>query len=63
MFPIHALVLVIPDGLAQAGLGGNLSYINYLARASIRGVDCLDRTAEGIRLIVNKAQQVRATAY
>lgn len=39
-------------------MSGNLPFINHLATLTASGVDILERTAEGIRLLVNLAQQV-----
>lgn len=40
-------------------MGGNLAFINRLERVITRGLDFLDNTHEGVRLIVNLANEVR----
>ncbi|CAN0418259.1 unnamed protein product [Ascophyllum nodosum] len=47
----------IADISIKMGMGCNLAFINCLAKASTRGVEFIDRTPEGIRLMVNLAQE------
>lgn len=44
--------------VGQAGMGGNLAYINRLVRVTSRSTDFMDYTHEGARLLVNLAHEV-----
>lgn len=42
----------------QTGMGGNLAFINRLERVITRRLNVLDQTHEGVRLLVNLANEV-----
>ncbi|CAM9588292.1 unnamed protein product [Ectocarpus sp. 13 AM-2016] len=53
----------IADISIKTGMGGNLSFINRLVKVSTRKVDFVDKTQEGIRLLLNLAHEELAKGH
>ncbi|CAM9220570.1 unnamed protein product [Ectocarpus sp. 4 AP-2014] len=53
----------IADISIKTGMGGNLSFINRLVKVSARKVDFVDKTQEGIRLLLNLAHEELAKGH
>ncbi|CAM9253189.1 unnamed protein product, partial [Hapterophycus canaliculatus] len=53
----------IADISIKTGMGGNLAFINRLERVITRGLDVLYNTHEGVRLIVNLANEELAKGH